>query len=92
MPSVYSCPVCVPCVSRLPPGPSYRYCTGTVVCVVRVPLCASACPVRVSRPCVPAPPGRCLYTGTVPGVCPGLPTVSYRVPVRYRVQCQYTFY
>jgi hypothetical protein len=31
--------------------------------------CASLC-VRVSRPCVP-------------GVCPGLPTVSYRVRVRY---------
>jgi hypothetical protein len=72
------CPVCVPA----PPG---------AFLPVLVPLCAPACPVRVSRPCVPAPPGRCLYTGTVPGVCPGLPTVSYRVPVRYRVQCSILF-
>ena len=88
MPSVYSCPVCVPCVSRLPPGPSYRYCTGTVVCVVRVPLCASACPVRVSRACVPAPPGvfiPVLYRVCVPGSPLCLTGYGYGT-------VQYTFY
>ena len=68
--------------------PSYRYCTGTVVCVVRVPLCASACPVRVSRPCVPAPPG--VFIPVLYRVCvPGSPLclTGYRYGT-----VQYTFY
>jgi len=57
-------------VSRVCPGSPRCLFTGTVVCVVRVPLCASACPVRVSRACVPAPPGvfiPVLYRVCVPG-------------------------
>jgi hypothetical protein len=77
------CPVCVPCVSRLPPGPSSRY-----LCLFVRPRVPSVCPVRVSR----LPPVS-LY-GTVPGVCPGLPTVSYRLPGTGTVPgtVQYTFY